>query len=84
MADLKNPNIIKAKGFLFLALAIGSGALAVVEDRKWVEVILIAIAIWSGARFYYFLFYVLEKYVDPNQKYAGVLTMLQELLKAKK
>jgi hypothetical protein len=40
---------------------------------------LLAILVWSACRFYYFLFYVLEAYVDPTFKYAGILALLRAL-----
>lgn len=33
---------------------------------------LLALAIWCFARFYYFAFYVLEHYVDPSYRFAGL------------
>jgi hypothetical protein len=33
---------------------------------------LLVIAIWSFCRLYYFMFYVVEKYVDGNYKFAGI------------
>jgi hypothetical protein len=33
------------------------------------------LAMWSASRFYYVLFYVLEKYVDPDLRYAGLLAL---------
>jgi hypothetical protein len=32
--------------------------------------------VWASCRFYYFLFYVLEHYVDPTMRYAGLLDLL--------
>ena len=34
--------------------------------------VLLVIAIWSGCRFYYFAFYVIEKYIDAEQKFDGL------------
>lgn len=34
--------------------------------------VLLGIAIWCFARAYYFAFYVIEHYVDPNYKFAGL------------
>jgi hypothetical protein len=41
----------------------------------------LAILVWSSARLYYFLFYVLQTYVDPSLKYAGLWAMLRQALK---
>ncbi len=34
--------------------------------------LLLGVAIWSFCRFYYFAFYVIEKYVDPGYRFAGL------------
>jgi hypothetical protein len=33
---------------------------------------LTALAVWAFSRFYYFAFYVIEHYVDPGYKFAGL------------
>ncbi len=72
MGDLKNPKLIYAKGFLFLFL----GALAVTGllllHPEWRTAALVAVAVWAFSRFYYFAFYVIEHYVDPGFKFAGL------------
>ena len=35
--------------------------------------VLLALAIWSLCRFYYFAFYVIEKYVDSKYKFSGLI-----------
>lgn len=44
---------------------------------------LLVIAVWSFCRFYYFAFYVLERYVDPGYKFSGLLSVLQYILRKK-
>ena len=75
--DLTKPSRIIAKGFLFLFLGLLSGVLLLVEHPAIKTVVLLAIAVWSFCRFYYFAFYVLERYVDPNYKFSGLLSMLE-------
>ena len=38
--------------------------------------LLLGLLVWAACRFYYFLFYVLERYVDPKLRYAGVVALL--------
>jgi hypothetical protein len=83
MKDLKNPNWIIAKGFLFLLLGLLSGALLLVEHPAVKTVVLLVVAVWSFCRFYYFAFYVLERYLDPGYKFSGLLSMLQHILRKK-
>lgn len=72
MADLKNPRIIKLKGFLFLVLGLFSSVLLLLPELSLRNIVLLAIAVWSFCRFYYFAFYVIEHYVDPGFRFAGL------------
>ena len=47
----------------------------------WVRLLLLAVAIWSFCRFYYFAFYVIEHYVDPQFRFAGLISFAQYLWK---
>lgn len=80
MVDLKNPRLIYLKGFLFLLGAGLSSALILYEFWSLRLLLLLAIAIWCSARFYYFAFYVIEHYVDPNYKFAGLGSFVMYLL----
>ena len=66
MKDLSNPFWIKLKGILFLLIGIVAAILIFLDNPKWQTAVLLALAIWSFCRFYYFAFYVIEKYVDPK------------------
>ena len=72
MKDLSNPFWIKLKGLLFLVIGLVAAALIILDNPKWQTVLYLALAIWSFCRFYYFAFYVIEKYVDPGYKFSGL------------
>lgn len=42
--------------------------------------LLLAVAIWAFARAYYFAFYVIEHYIDPGFRYAGLFAFLKYLI----
>ena len=73
MGDLQNPRLIYLKGILFLVTGLLSASLLFFFAPQWVVAILLAIAIWSFCRFYYFAFYVIEHYVDREFRFAGLL-----------
>ncbi len=73
MSDLKNPKVIWAKGVLFLLLGIIASAMLILEVPNLRIVVLFSIAVWAFCRFYYFAFYVIEHYVDPSYRFAGLL-----------
>lgn len=70
--DLRNPRLIYLKGILFLLAGLGASAAILIEHPSWKLAALLAIAIWSFARAYYFAFYVIEHYVDGEFKFAGL------------
>jgi len=77
MRDLRDPGWIIAKGFLFLLLGVTAAGLLVFERPELKTIVLLAIAVWSFCRFYYFGFYVLERYVDPEYRFSGMGSMLR-------
>ena len=81
MADLKSPTLIYLKGFLFLVAGATAAALIVAEVPTLKVVLLLAICVWSFCRAYYFAFYVIEHYVDPQYKFAGLTSFLLYLLR---
>ena len=82
--DLKDKRWIVAKGLLFLFLAFISAAMQLlVEMDFWQEAALLLICVWASCRFYYFLFYVLHSYVDPELKSAGILDLMGKILRGR-
>jgi hypothetical protein len=84
MADLTNPKVIKLKGVLFLVAGGLASGLLLVDAPSWRNAALLAIAIWSFCRFYYFAFYVIEHYVDPGYHFAGLGDFLRYCLGRRK
>jgi hypothetical protein len=78
MADLKSPQLIVAKGLMFLAIAAMSAYLILSELPSLRVAVLLGLLVWAACRFYYFLFYVLERYVDPSLRYSGLSALLAE------
>ena len=73
MRDLKSKGLIVGKGVMFLLIAMTAGLLLWIEKPSIKTALLLALLVWAACRFYYFLFYVLEKYVDPSLQYAGLI-----------
>jgi hypothetical protein len=76
--------LIVAKGVLSLCLAIVSFALILLESLSIRVAVLAVVLVWASCRFYFFLFYVLEKYVDPNLCYAGILALVRAIVRQDK
>jgi hypothetical protein len=82
--EIRNPKILKLKGVLFLLLGVLSGGLLLVMAPDWKVLLLLAISVWAFSRFYYFAFYVLEHYADPDFRYSGLLDLIRYLLTSKR
>lgn len=77
MKDLASPFLIKLKAVLFVLCGGIAAALLLVQMPSLSNVALLLIVIWSFCRAYYFLFYVVEHYVNPGFKYAGLFALLR-------
>ncbi len=84
MKDLTSAFWIKVKGLLFLLIGIVAALLIFLDNLKWQTAVLLVVAIWSFCRFYYFAFYVIEKYVDPGYKFSGLISFARYLFKRPK
>lgn len=79
--DLKSARLIYLKGFLFLVTGLLSLAALLLESPTLRTAFLLVVAVWSFCRLYYFMFYVIEKYVDPSFKFAGLYSFVVYLLR---
>jgi len=84
MTDLHKPWLMYLKAALLALIAVASCALILMQCPRWYVAGLLALAIWSAARVYYFMFYVIEKYIDPAYKFAGVGSFLGYLWSRRK
>jgi hypothetical protein len=78
--DLKSPWLIHAKGLLFVVLGVSAAALLFLEAPTLRTAALLAATVWAFCRFYYYLFYVLERYIGREERFSGVFDALRFLL----
>ncbi|HBH51204.1 MAG TPA: hypothetical protein DDY91_04855, partial [Planctomycetaceae bacterium] len=79
MSDLKSPALLYFKGLLMLVCGVLAAGLLVAQLPDWTSVALLAIAIWGFCRAYYFAFYVIQHYIDPQYRFAGIGSFVQYL-----
>ncbi len=84
MADLKSSRAIIVKGFLMLLTGVMAAGILLWENPGWRTALLLGIAIWGFARFYYFAFYLIEKYVDGRFRFAGLGAFVGYLMNRRK
>jgi hypothetical protein len=77
--DLRNPKLLYLKGGLFLIGGLLSAAALLLEIFTLKNLVLLCLTIWCFSRAYYFAFYVIEHYVDPSYRFAGLTSFLRYL-----
>ena len=76
MRDLKHRTLIFIKGFLFLVLGVISAGLLLLDRPSAKTGFLLTVAVWSFCRFYYFAFYVVERYLDSSYRFRGLISLV--------
>jgi len=75
--DLEDVALIRLKAALFLLLGGLAASLLVLRSPSLTTAALVAVAVWSFCRLYYFAFYVIERYVDPRFRFSGLLSFVR-------
>jgi len=84
MKDLTSSRLIILKGFLMLLTGLLASALLLWENPGFRVALLLGIALWGFMRFYYFAFYVIEKYVDGQHKFSGLGSFASYMIRRRK
>jgi hypothetical protein len=71
--------LLITKALLFVALGGIAAGLLWVRSPSLTTLLLLVLCVWAFARSYYFLFYVIEHYVDPAFRFSGVASALRHL-----
>jgi hypothetical protein len=66
---------------LFFLTGALAAVLLVLETPTLKVAILLLLAIWCFARAYYFAFYVVQHYVDPGYRFAGLVDFARYALR---
>jgi hypothetical protein len=72
MKDITDVRVIYAKGFLFFLGGLLAAGLLLLEHPNFKVALLLVVAIYCFARFYYFAFYVIRHYVDSDYRFSGL------------
>ena len=80
LQDIKSRRLLIVKGALMLLCGILAASLLLLLHPDWVTALILAATIFGFCRFYYFAFYVIENYVDPKFKFAGLHSALLFLI----
>jgi len=78
--NLTSPKLMCLKAILFIVVGLTASTIIILESPSLKIVLLLLAAIWAFARAYYFIFYVIQHYIDPGYRYAGLFSFLRYLL----
>jgi len=81
MADIKSPSLLYLKGLLMLLVGILASGLLLLDRFDIRSAVLLAIAVWGFCRAYYFAFYVIQHYIDPEYRFAGLSSLIRYWIK---
>lgn len=70
--DLRSAKLMYLKAALFLVIGLLSLTALLLDSPTLRTAFLLLLTIWAFCRLYYFFFYVIEKYIDPAYKFAGL------------
>jgi len=84
MGDLRDPRLMYLKGALFLLCGALGATLLLFEAPTLKVAALLALTVWCFARAYYFAFYVVQHWIDPGFRFAGLFDFAAYLIKRKR
>lgn len=75
--DLENPKWMYAKAGMFVFIGLCCFTILFIETPTARNALLLLLMIWAFSRAYYFMFYVIEKYVDSKYRFSGIVSFLK-------
>ena len=79
--DITQPRVLYLKAGLFVLGGMLAAALILLEMPSVKIALLLALTVWCFARAYYFAFYVVQHYVDPGYRFAGLWSFIRYALR---
>jgi hypothetical protein len=71
--DIGDRRVLYLKAALLLVVGIMAAGLLLMERPTLRTAALLACAVWAFCRAYYFAFYVVQHYADPEYRFAGLI-----------
>ena len=81
LKDINKVWLLYLKAFLLFLTGFISSILLVLLNFNFKTIVLLLLAIWGFCRAYYFAFYVIQHYVDPNYKFSGLIDFAKYSIK---
>ena len=81
LKDINKVWLLYLKAFLLFLTGFISAILLVLLNFNFETIALLLLSIWGFCRAYYFAFYVIQHYVDPNYKFSGLIDFAKYSIK---
>jgi hypothetical protein len=81
MVEITDKRVLYMKGALFLVLGVLATTLILLRYPDLRLALMLAVVVWSFCRAYYFAFYVIQHYIDPTYRFAGLGSAVGYLLR---
>lgn len=72
MRDIRSNRVMCLKGAMFLLIGLLSAMILLAENLSWRTALMLALCVWGFCRAYFFAFYVIERWVDPEFRFSGL------------
>lgn len=79
--DIRSPKLLFFKGVCFVIAGLLASAIILIKYPDALLALLLACAVWCFSRAYYFVFYVIEHYIDGRYRYRGIASFMQYLIR---
>ena len=83
MRDLQSTKAMWLKAWLFLLIGLLSAALLLIENWSWRQALLLMVCVWGFCRFYFFAFYVIQRWVDDRYRFSGLFDFFRYVISRK-
>ncbi|MGH7133798.1 MAG: hypothetical protein ACREJO_17860 [Phycisphaerales bacterium] len=89
-SDITDPRLLVLKGVLFVVLGVTASGMLIaafalreqgVTLAWWCVLVLHGLAVWAWCRAYYFAFYVIERYLPPACRNAGLVAAVRAVMR---
>ena len=78
--DIKSPRVLYLKAGLFVLGGVLASTILLIDHPSWKVAGLLLLAVWCFARAYYFAFYVVQHYIDPRFRFAGLMAFVRYVI----
>ena len=82
--EITSKKLLYIKASLFgLTGSLAGGIILAMQPTLWTAILLV-ITTWSFCRLYYFFFYVIDKYIDPESRHSSLSSFAKSHFKRNK